>query len=52
MMMIDRISLNCEDGSLSSHSTGEHYAMEDIINRSRRSSSDQQQSRSNDKILF
>ena len=31
----DRTSLNCEDGSLSSHSTGEHYAMEDIINRSR-----------------
>jgi hypothetical protein len=28
----DRISLNCEDGSLSSDSTGEHYAMEDIIN--------------------
>lgn len=31
----DQTSLNCEDGSLSSHSTGEHYAMEDIINRSR-----------------
>jgi hypothetical protein len=30
----DRVSLNCEDGSLSSHSTGEHYAIEDIINRS------------------
>lgn len=44
----DRVSLNCEDGSLSSHSTGEHYAMEDIINRSRRSSH-QHQSRSIDK---
>lgn len=44
----DRISLNCEDGSLSSHSTGEHYAMEDIINRSRRSSH-QHQSQSIDK---
>ena len=36
----DRTSLNCEDGSLSSHSTGEHYAMEDIINRSRDSTQD------------
>ena len=32
----DRISLNCEDGSLSSLSTGEHYAMEDIVNCSKR----------------
>ncbi|CAF0986969.1 unnamed protein product [Rotaria sordida] len=47
----DRISLNCEDGSLSSHSTGEHYAMEDIINRSRRSSH-QHQSRTIDKTNF
>ncbi|CAF1462187.1 unnamed protein product [Adineta steineri] len=47
----DRVSLNCEDGSLSSHSVGEHYAMEDIINRSRRPSH-QQQSRSNDKTNF
>jgi hypothetical protein len=45
----DRVSLNCEDGSLSSHSTGEHYAMEDIINRSTRPSHQQQQSRSNEK---
>ena len=37
---VDRTSLNCEDGSLSSHSTGEHYAMEDIINRSRDSTED------------
>lgn len=44
----DRVSLNCEDGSLSSHSTGEHYAMEDIINRSRRLSH-QHQSQSIDK---
>ena len=40
----DRTSLNCEDGSLSSQSTGEHYAMEDIINRSRDSPQDPQRS--------
>lgn len=34
----DRVSLHCEDGSLSSHSLGEHFAMEDILNRSRRPS--------------
>ncbi len=27
--------MNCEDGSLSSHSTGEHYTIDDIRNRSR-----------------
>ncbi|CAF0843745.1 unnamed protein product [Adineta steineri] len=30
----DRISLNCEDGSLSSQSTGEQYNTDDVINRS------------------
>ncbi|CAF1181236.1 unnamed protein product, partial [Adineta ricciae] len=44
----DRVSLNCEDGSLSSHSLGEHYAMEDILNRSRRPSH-QQANRTNEK---
>lgn len=43
----DRASLNCEDGSLSSQSPGEHYAMEDIINRSRRPT--HQQYRPNEK---
>jgi len=44
--------LNCEDGSLSSHSTGgEHYAMEDILNRSRRHLH-QQQTHSNEKTNF
>lgn len=44
----DRVSLNCEDGSLSSsQSIGEHYAMEDILNRSRRPS--HQQYRTNEK---
>jgi hypothetical protein len=47
----DRVSLNCEDGSLSSHSTGEHYAMEDILNHSRRPLH-QQQTRTNEKINF
>lgn len=48
----DRASLNCEDGSLSSQSTtGEHYAMEDILNRSRRHLH-QQQIHSNEKINF
>ena len=37
----DRISLNCEDGSLSSHSTGEHYAMDDILNRSENGNEEQ-----------
>lgn len=40
--------MNCEDGSLSSHSLGEHYAMEDILNRSRRPSH-QQVNRTNEK---
>ncbi len=31
----DRISLKYKDGHLSSHSTGEHYAMKDITDRSR-----------------
>lgn len=43
----DHVSLNCEDGSLSSQSPGEHYAMEDIINRSRRLT--HQQYRTNEK---
>ncbi|UJR13288.1 hypothetical protein I4U23_000307 [Adineta vaga] len=30
----DRVSLNCEDGSLSSQSTGEHYTINDMNNRS------------------
>ena len=30
----DRISLNCEDGSLSSHSTGEHFTSDKLRNRS------------------
>ena len=47
----DRVSLNCEDGSLSSHSTGEHYAMEDILNHSQRPVH-QQQIRTNDKNDF
>ena len=47
----DRVSLNCEDGSLSSHSTGEHYAMEDILNHSRRPVH-QQQTRTNEKNDF
>lgn len=46
----DRNSLNCEDGSLSSQSPNEHYAMEDILNRSRRSSHPTH--RTNDKTNF
>lgn len=46
----DRISLNCEDGSLSSHSPNEHYAMEDILNRSRPSS--HSTNRSNEKTTL
>ena len=30
----DRISLNCEDGSLSSHSTGEHDTIDEVNQRS------------------
>lgn len=44
----DRISLNCEDGSLSSHSPDGNYATDDVANQSRRSS--HSVSRSNDKV--